>query len=247
MSFLVCPRWRRERPVSPSGAGSYNQAQPENSFPRHGQGPAISFIHDLQKKQPESFSHRLRRRFSREYKWASDAREYRKFMFPFPRKSSRSAPSRPKPVHELMSPEYGNSLMSERGYDSDAHYITTPRHDLARSPAGRGFRRMELSDLIEQSQERSEAERWALFNNPTATDSQESAFGMHFIPTPPGTLRGPPTAFHTARETDASKYQPLTHSPLRVEQPQGIPVLNKIFGAFPSIFVFKQRPWSYPF
>ncbi|KAJ5814117.1 uncharacterized protein N7503_000867 [Penicillium pulvis] len=135
-----------------------------------------------------------------------------------------------------MSPEYGNSLMSERGYDSDAHYITTPRHDLARSPAGRGFRRMELSDLIEQSQERSEAERWALFNNITANDSQESAFGMHFIPTPPGTLRGPPTAFHTARETDESKYQPLTHSPLRVEQPQGIPVLNKIFGrSLPSL------------
>lgn len=135
-----------------------------------------------------------------------------------------------------MSPEYGNSLMSERGYDSDAHYITTPRHDLARSPAGRGFRRMELSDLIEQSQERSEAERWALFNNPTATDSQESAFGMHFIATPPGTLRGPPTAFHTARETDGSKYQPLTHSPLRVEQSQGIPILSKIFGgSLPSL------------
>ncbi|KAJ6002658.1 hypothetical protein N7451_005205 [Penicillium sp. IBT 35674x] len=135
-----------------------------------------------------------------------------------------------------MSPEYGNSLMSERGYDSDAHYITTPRRDLARSPAGRGFRRMELSDLIEQSQERSEAERWALFNGPTATDSQESAFGMHFIPTPPGTLRGPPTAFHTARDTDESKYQPLTHSPLRVEQSQGIPFLNKIFGgSLPSL------------
>lgn len=38
MTFLVCPRWRRERPVSPSGAGSYGQGQPEVPFPRHGQG-----------------------------------------------------------------------------------------------------------------------------------------------------------------------------------------------------------------
>lgn len=38
MSFFICPRWRRERPDSPSGAGSYYQAQPEVSFARHGQG-----------------------------------------------------------------------------------------------------------------------------------------------------------------------------------------------------------------
>ncbi|KAJ6103880.1 hypothetical protein N7486_004102 [Penicillium sp. IBT 16267x] len=135
-----------------------------------------------------------------------------------------------------MAPEYGNSLMSERGYDSDAQYITTPRRDLGRSPAAQGFRRMELSDLIEQSQERSEAERWALSNDQTATDSQESAFGMHFIPTPPGSLRGPSTTFHTARDTDESKYQPLAPSPLRVERTQGRPVLNKIFGgSLPSL------------
>lgn len=118
--------------------------------------------------------------------------------------------------------------MSERGYDSDAQYITTPRCELGSSPAGRALRRMELSDLIEQSQEREEAERWALSNE--ATDSQESAFGMRFIPTPPGTLRGSPTTFHTARDTDDSKYQPLVHSPLRIEQSQGSPVLDKILG-----------------
>ncbi|KAJ5635219.1 uncharacterized protein N7484_008532 [Penicillium longicatenatum] len=135
-----------------------------------------------------------------------------------------------------MAPEYGNSLMSERGYDSDAHYITTPRRDLGRSPASRGLRQMELSDLIEQSQERSEAERWAMTNAPTATDSQESVFGMHFIPTPPGTLRGPPTTFHTARDTDEFKYQPTTPSPLRAERTHKSPVLTKIFGgSLPSL------------
>ena len=133
--------------------------------------------------------------------------------------------------------------MSERGYDSDAHFITTPRRGelLGRPPGNRPFRRMELSDLIEQSQERSEAERWALANNQNASPSQESAFGMHFIPTPPSSLRGPPTAFHTARETDESRVQQA--SSLRGEQPLTDPITNTNFlRSLPSLSSIHPAP-----
>ncbi|KAJ5759685.1 hypothetical protein N7520_006841 [Penicillium odoratum] len=156
-------------------------------------------------------------------------------MFPFPRKSSRSALS--KSHQDPTALHYGGSLLSERGYDSDAQYLTTPRRDLlGRYPASRGSRRMPLSDLIEQSQERSDAERWALFNDLTVNESQESAFGMHFIPTPPGTLRGPPTTFHTARDINESKYQPMAPSTLRAGRSQGSPIMNMNFGrSLPSL------------
>ncbi|KAJ5647158.1 hypothetical protein N7490_003530 [Penicillium lividum] len=230
MTFLICPR-RRERPTSPADAESYEQVQPNGQIPRQGQGPSGS----LQENQPESFSHRLRRRFSREPKSFSDARDYRKFIFPFPRKSSRSASS--KSHQDPTALRFGSSLLSERGYDSDAQYLTTPRSDLlGRYPASRCSRRMPLSDLIEQSQERSDAERWALLNNQTTNESQESAFGMHFIPTPPGTLRGSPTTFHTARDTNESKYQPMAPSPLRAGRSQGSPIMNMNFGrSLPSL------------
>ncbi|KAJ6031260.1 hypothetical protein N7540_001992 [Penicillium herquei] len=135
--------------------------------------------------------------------------------------------------------------MSERGYDSDAQYITTPRRGdhLGRSPGSRPVRRMELSDLIEQSQERSEAERWALENDRGASQSQESAFGMHFIPTPPSTLRGPPTTFHTALDTDESKVQPV--GSLTDDQPQAGPVVNENYvRSLPSLSSTHYEPDS---
>ncbi|KAJ5915139.1 hypothetical protein N7454_011251 [Penicillium verhagenii] len=187
-------------------------------------------------KRALCFTVRLRRRLSRDSKSLSDIRECKRFLLPFSRKPSRSAFSKPGPDPTDLG-YYGNSLTSERGYDSDAQYITTPRRDpLGRFPASRGFRRPELSDLIEQSQERSEAERWAVSNGQTVTDSQESAFGMHFIPTPPGSLRGPPSTFHTARDTDESKYQPSTPSPLRLERSQGSSGMKMKFGrSLPSL------------
>lgn len=130
-------------------------------------------------KQPESFSHRLRRRFSRESKSSHDHREPGKPGFPFSLKPSKSA-SRPG-TDLAMLEDIGSSLMSERGYDSDAHFITTPSR-VAGSAATRGIRRIGLTDLIERSQEREEAERWT-------TDRQEAAFGMRYIPSPNGSLR----------------------------------------------------------
>ncbi|KAJ5281578.1 hypothetical protein N7478_006950 [Penicillium angulare] len=133
--------------------------------------------------------------------------------------------------------------MSERGYDSDAQCIATPTYAdfLGRSPASRALRRMELSDLIEQSQERSEAERWAQANNRNASESQESAFGLHFIPTPPSTLRGPPTGFHTALNFDESRVQQAA-SP-KDERPQADPVTNPNFvRSLPSLCPTHPEP-----
>lgn len=160
-------------------------------------------------KPPERFSHMLRRRFSRESKSSGEHREPSKFTFPFTLKPSRSMV--PKSVAELAALDQGSSLMSERGYDSDAQFISTPTRagHLGRSPVGRAMRRMELSDLIEQSQERSEAEKWAATRDPNAPESHESAFGMRFIPTPNSSLRGVPSGFHTPPETEDSRNRAL--------------------------------------
>lgn len=97
--------------------------------------------------------------------------------------------------------------MSERGYDSDAQFMSTPNRTdpSGRSPTNRPLRRLELSDLIEQSHERSEAERWLANGNHSSADSRESAFGMRFIPTPNGTLRGVSSTFHTPQDTKGSQ------------------------------------------
>lgn len=79
--------------------------------------------------------------------------------------------------------------MSESRYDSDAQFIATPRHNPIDSPAHRARRRMELSDLIERSQEHGEAERWATGYGDNIPEPPESAFGMRFIQTPPGSMR----------------------------------------------------------
>ncbi|KAJ5113348.1 hypothetical protein N7456_001882 [Penicillium angulare] len=231
MTFLICPRWRKERPASPSQVrDAYQGPRTEgNAIPQSQNGSAaFRNTSHSEKKQPESLSRILRRHFSRESRASSFSRDHGKFVFPFSFRPSRTVPSRPKPDLTALE-NYGSSLMSERGYDSDAQCITTPRRAdlLGRSPASRALRRIELSDLIEQSQERSEAERWAQANNRNVSESQESAFGLHFIPTPPSTLRGPPTAFHTALNSDDSRLQ--QPASLKDERPQADPVTNPNF------------------
>ncbi|KAJ5172460.1 hypothetical protein N7492_005053 [Penicillium capsulatum] len=176
-------------------------------LPLHAQGSFPQKNHAQPRKQGplESFSHKLRRRFSRESKSSGDHREPGTFVFPFPTRPSRSMV--PKPSVNLAGFEVGSSLMSERGYDSDAQFISTPnRADyLGRSPTNRALHRIELSDLIEQSHERSETERWLASGSPNFPESHESAFGMRFIPTPNGTLRGASSHFHTPQETRGSQ------------------------------------------
>ncbi|KAJ5569868.1 uncharacterized protein N7459_009298 [Penicillium hispanicum] len=166
-------------------------------------------------KQPESFTHMLRRRFSRESKPSGEHREFSRFQFPFSLKSSRSFTARPGAELTALE-DYGSSLMSERGYDSDAQYISTPQRSdhLARSPASRGLGRLELSDLVEQSQERNEVEQWAMRDNRNISESQRSAFGMRFIPTPPQSVRNARTAFHAPSASGDGEYaqgQPMSN------------------------------------
>lgn len=79
--------------------------------------------------------------------------------------------------------------MSERAYDSDAQFITTPRRagNSIRSPFARPFPRMDLSDLIERSHERNSSENRAVSSqdgNISNLSHHESATGMNFISTP---------------------------------------------------------------
>lgn len=84
------------------------------------------------------------------------------------------------------------SLMSARGYDSDAQCIGSPQHadHVRASPRSPGVRRMGLHDLIEYSRERNDLEMWAGANSHDQSDVLGTPFGMHYIPTPPGSLRG---------------------------------------------------------
>ncbi|KAJ5963609.1 uncharacterized protein N7479_003485 [Penicillium vulpinum] len=91
-----------------------------------------------------------------------------------------------------MVGDMGSSLMSARGYDSDAQYIGSPQHAdrMRASPKSPAFRRMGLHDLIEHSRERNNLEMWANAKDHDQPDTPGTPFGMHYIPTPPGSLRG---------------------------------------------------------
>lgn len=90
--------------------------------------------------------------------------------------------------------------MSERGYDSDAQYLATPKHSdrMERSPTGRPFRRLELSEVLEQRPELLDPVfRAAVFNDIPERESG-LPFGLCYIPTLQGSLSGARTASHTS-------------------------------------------------
>lgn len=57
------------------------------------------------------------------------------------------------------------------------------------APANRARRQMELSNLIEGSQEHRESERWAIGLGDDIPEPPESVYGMRFLQTPPSTFR----------------------------------------------------------
>ncbi|KAJ5373327.1 hypothetical protein N7517_005333 [Penicillium concentricum] len=97
-----------------------------------------------------------------------------------------------------MIGDMGSSLMSARGYDSDAQCIGSPQHAdrMRASPRSPAFRRMGLHDLIERSRERNDLEMWLGAKTHNQSDTPGTPFGMHYIPTPPGSQRGR-SAHHT--------------------------------------------------
>lgn len=203
MFFITCPRLRRgHRADSPSGlTQSYRDGQMENvdgpREPAQGLplGPRLTPVRD-RRRRSTSLSHRLRHRFSRESKHSGEHRH----IFPF---SLKLKPNAPKATTELsLVGDMGSSLMSARGYDSDAQCIGSPQHadHMRASPRSPAFRRMGLHDLIEYSRERNDLEMWAGANSHDQSDAPGTHFGMHCIPTPPGSLRG-----HTAHSDSAAE------------------------------------------
>ncbi|KAJ5610421.1 hypothetical protein N7510_007140 [Penicillium lagena] len=96
--------------------------------------------------------------------------------------------------------DIGSSLMSERGYDSDAQYLATPKYSdrMERSPTSRPFRRLELSEVLEQRPELLDPVfRAAAFNDIPESES-ESPFGLRYIPTLHGSLSGARNASHVS-------------------------------------------------
>ncbi|OQE36059.1 hypothetical protein PENCOP_c012G01033 [Penicillium coprophilum] len=91
-----------------------------------------------------------------------------------------------------MVEDMGSSLMSARGYDSDAQCIGSPQYAgrmraLPRSPASR---RIGLHDLIERSRERNDLEMWAGAKIHDQSGTPRTPFGIQYTPTPSGSMTG---------------------------------------------------------
>ncbi|CAG8947459.1 unnamed protein product [Penicillium salamii] len=206
MFFFVCPRLRKgPRHVSSSDfAESYqeNQANTDGSGepaqdPSQGEN---SLPAQCQKRTAASFSSRLRRRLSRESRQSGEHRM--NFPFTLKPKPSISKTNAELPVFEDM----GSSLMSARGYDSDAQCVGTPQHvgNVNESPRTPASRRMGLNNIVEAHREHNNMGYW---NSPSlhAHPDSPARFGMSAPSTPQGSMEVLPhssDAQHTARSTD---------------------------------------------
>ncbi|KAJ5812180.1 hypothetical protein N7474_008481 [Penicillium riverlandense] len=116
-------------------------------------------------------------------------------VLPLSFKSSRSHAQQP-PINLTVLGDIGSSLMSERGYDSDAQYLATPKHSdrMERSPTSRPFPRMELSEVLEQRPELLDSVFRAAAFNDIPESEPGSPFGLRYIPTLCGSLSGARTA-----------------------------------------------------
>ncbi|CAG8306021.1 unnamed protein product [Penicillium salamii] len=207
MFFFVCPRLRKgPRHVSSSDfAQSYQENQSANTDgsgepaqdPSQGEN---SLPAQCQKRTAASFSSRLRRRLSRESRQSGE----QSMNFPF---SLKPKPSISKTDAELpVFADMGSSLMSARGYDSDAQCVGTPQHvgNVNQSPRTPTSRRMGLNNNVQGHREHNNMGYWNSPNLHAHPDSPAS-FGMSAPSTPQGSMEGlphPSDAQHTARSTD---------------------------------------------
>lgn len=100
--------------------------------------------------------------------------------------------------------------MSARAYDSDAQCIGSPQHGdhMKASSRSPGFRRMGLNDLIEHSREHNNSELWVGRAGHDESNTPGAPFGMHFIPTPQGSMKGRAGATHANFGTEGIVNQP---------------------------------------
>ncbi|KGO68534.1 hypothetical protein PITC_071590 [Penicillium italicum] len=138
-----------------------------------------------------------------------------------------------------MVGDMGSSLMSARGYDSDAQCIGSPQHADHTKPPLRspGFRRMGLHDLIEHSRERNNLEMWAGAQGHDQSDTPGTPFGMHYIPTPPGSLRGRSAHQNSATEGMGSQSVPSFKNERSYEQ-------NTFTKSLPSLHASQEESAS---
>jgi hypothetical protein len=107
--------------------------------------------------------------------------------------------------------DHGSSLMNAQGYDSDAQCIGTPQQvENAKGEPRSPTRRMGLNDMIKRSQGANNLERWASASGQDQFDTPGASFGMHFVHTPPGSIKGRPAARHVkhAAESTGSRSTP---------------------------------------
>ncbi|EPS28713.1 hypothetical protein PDE_03659 [Penicillium oxalicum 114-2] len=193
---LYCPPWRKPRPTSPSEIARFYQGIPSCETQVQQQqeqdtGP-LELEHADSDAKPHtgSLTRIIRRRFSRESKGSITRHDQGKLPFPFARKSPKPSPKHPAGL--AVPAGYGSSLMSESRYDSDAHDVSTPQKEPAQSPPSNPQSNIRLSDLIEQSQEQRESERWGTAMIHDLPESPGSVCGMRFLRTPPASLRSHP-------------------------------------------------------
>ncbi|KAI9368059.1 hypothetical protein BJX61DRAFT_248250 [Aspergillus egyptiacus] len=134
MGFFFCPRLRYRKPSDSSDlTDSYHLDRIESSstINVHPEGVSSSVdeqtYFDRHSASSGGLSHKIRRRFSRDARdlYRRPQRSDRSPKVPFLRFASKHSGAHPAPI---ASHDVGSSLMSERGYDSDAQYIATPKH-----------------------------------------------------------------------------------------------------------------------
>ncbi|RAL05829.1 uncharacterized protein BO80DRAFT_344140 [Aspergillus ibericus CBS 121593] len=126
--FLICPRFRRYWKTSDSDTRRSYQLKPARPSPDEepeGNSSTREDARSSHHRGSSGLSDRLRRRFSREAKdLRVKPRAQRKSGspgFPFSSKPANTSKG-------VITPDdIGSSLMSERGYDSDAQFISTPK------------------------------------------------------------------------------------------------------------------------
>ncbi|RAK80704.1 uncharacterized protein BO72DRAFT_525169 [Aspergillus fijiensis CBS 313.89] len=137
MGIFFCPRLRAywKKPDPPGTGPAYPLhpvTSPPNGAVESGQGSAQFTSREDAVRFSSSgtsaggLSEKLRKRFSREHKGLHEAptRAARKSESPTLRDPSRFASKR---LDTISPVGFGSSLMSERGYDSDAQFISTPK------------------------------------------------------------------------------------------------------------------------
>ncbi|KAB8239791.1 uncharacterized protein BDW43DRAFT_305555 [Aspergillus alliaceus] len=130
MGFLFCPwlRWGRRHATSPNDTSCYQLTPLESLSPVEEQAEGVSwsadndFTHE-HKRRSSGLSDRLRRRFSKETNTGpkNADRKFRGSLLPFTHKPTNPSPGL------IASSDFPSSLMSDRGYDSDAQFMDTPR------------------------------------------------------------------------------------------------------------------------